>query len=251
MRTSFGPHGIDLSAPGGIDALLAFHRATFGDARMGPEDEGGAGGDAAAQAAAAQAATDAAAKTATDAAAKTAADEAAATAAAQDVSSLPAWAQKVITDTRKEAGDNRVAKTTAEQTAAESKAIVDAINAALNPGAAADPTKLAAQLETTTAGKRDAEVNLAVFMAATTAGANPVALLDRTSFTKVVKGLDPTAADFSTKVTAAITAAVTADPTLKAAPAAVRSGVQLTGGSGEGANKPVSLSAAVREHYGT
>ena len=27
-------HGIDLTAPGGIDALLAFHYRTFGDAVM-------------------------------------------------------------------------------------------------------------------------------------------------------------------------------------------------------------------------
>lgn len=32
-------HGIDLNAPGGLDALLAFHRQQFGDARM--EGEGG------------------------------------------------------------------------------------------------------------------------------------------------------------------------------------------------------------------
>lgn len=29
-----GPHGIDLYAPGGIEQLLDFHRATFGDATM-------------------------------------------------------------------------------------------------------------------------------------------------------------------------------------------------------------------------
>lgn len=37
MSTNIGPHGIDLTAPGGIAALLDFHRRTFGDARM--EDE--------------------------------------------------------------------------------------------------------------------------------------------------------------------------------------------------------------------
>lgn len=36
------PHGIDLTAPGGIDVLIDFHRATFGDARM---EVDGAGGD--------------------------------------------------------------------------------------------------------------------------------------------------------------------------------------------------------------
>ena len=36
-----GPHGIDLRAPGGIEALFAFNRALFGDAVM----EAGEGGD--------------------------------------------------------------------------------------------------------------------------------------------------------------------------------------------------------------
>lgn len=211
------------------------------NAPEGDGGAGGAGGDAAAQAAAAQAATDAATAAATEAA------QAAATAAAQDVKSLPEWAQKVITDARKDAGDNRVAKTAAEQAAAEQKAIVDAINAALNPGAAADPTKLAEQLAGERTGKRDAETTLAVFIAAQAAGANPVALLNRNDFTKVVKGLDPSADDFSTKVTAAITAAVTADPTLKAVLAAGKSAVDHgAGGSGEGGStRPKSIGEAI------
>lgn len=49
-----GTQSVDITAPGGIDALLDFHRATFGDARM--EDEGsdggaGGGGDGSEQAA--------------------------------------------------------------------------------------------------------------------------------------------------------------------------------------------------------
>lgn len=43
--TQLGPHGIDLAAPGGIDQLLAFHRATFGDARMEAAGDGGDGGN--------------------------------------------------------------------------------------------------------------------------------------------------------------------------------------------------------------
>ena len=34
------PHGIDITAPGGIDALIEFHRASFGDARMSASGEG-------------------------------------------------------------------------------------------------------------------------------------------------------------------------------------------------------------------
>lgn len=43
-----GPHGIDLRAPGGIEALLAFNRSLYGDAVMeaGEGGEGGAEGAA-------------------------------------------------------------------------------------------------------------------------------------------------------------------------------------------------------------
>lgn len=226
------PEDIDINAPGGIDALLAFHRSIFGSARM----EGEADGDKPADGG------------------KPADGDKPADGGkpAESVDALPAWAQKVIADARKEAADNRVGKTSAEKAAAEAKAIVDSINSALNPGAAADPTKLAEQLAAAQAKQRDADVRLAVFLAASTAGANPTALLDRNSFNKALEGLDPTSADFSTKVTEAITAAVTADPTLKAAQAVGASAADhKAGGSGEGGSKkPVSLDAAVKDHYG-
>ncbi|MCZ4325678.1 hypothetical protein [Brachybacterium paraconglomeratum] len=34
------PHGIDITAPGGIDALMEFHRSTFGDAQMNANGDG-------------------------------------------------------------------------------------------------------------------------------------------------------------------------------------------------------------------
>lgn len=40
-----GPHGIDLRAPGGIEALFAFNRALFGDAVMEAGDGGEGGGE--------------------------------------------------------------------------------------------------------------------------------------------------------------------------------------------------------------
>jgi hypothetical protein len=52
------PHGIDITAPGGLTALMAFHRKTFGDAVMEDQTEAE---KAAAQAAADKAAADAAA----------------------------------------------------------------------------------------------------------------------------------------------------------------------------------------------
>lgn len=38
------PHGIDITAPGGIDALIEFHRGTFGDWQMNANDGGESGG---------------------------------------------------------------------------------------------------------------------------------------------------------------------------------------------------------------
>ncbi|MEV8149946.1 hypothetical protein AB0O52_17600 [Arthrobacter sp. NPDC080073] len=60
------PHGIDITAPGGIQKLMAFHRLTFGDAVM--EDQTDAEKAAAAQALADKAAADAAAADAAKAA---------------------------------------------------------------------------------------------------------------------------------------------------------------------------------------
>lgn len=47
-KNLIGPHGIDLRAPGGIEALFAFNRSLFGDAVM----EAGEGGDGGAEGAA-------------------------------------------------------------------------------------------------------------------------------------------------------------------------------------------------------
>lgn len=38
------PHGIDITAPGGIDQLIEFHRGTFGDWQMNANGAGSAGG---------------------------------------------------------------------------------------------------------------------------------------------------------------------------------------------------------------
>jgi hypothetical protein len=224
-------------------------------------DGGGAGdGDAAATAAAAQAATDAAAKTATDAAAKTAsdaatktaADAAAATAAAQDVKSLPEWAQKIITDTRKEAGDARgnAKAAAAEEARAE---MAQTIGKAL--GLVKDETltaeQLAAQVKTSTDEARSAKVELAVYKASGAHQANPTALLDSRSFLAKVADLDPSKKDFDTKVADAIKDAVKDHPELKVALAAARNSVNHTGGTGEGANKPQTLDQALAGHYGT
>ncbi|HKU01424.1 MAG TPA: hypothetical protein VJQ80_01270 [Arthrobacter sp.] len=130
-------HGIDPYAPGGIEALLAHHRLTFGDAVMeGPGDPAPSGDPAPASPPAADpvpagdpapAADPAPAPQATDWDGK--------------VESLPPGAQKLINELRKADGDERVAKKT-----------LDSILKALNPDAPddakPDPAALASQLTT-------------------------------------------------------------------------------------------------------
>lgn len=142
------------------------------------------------------------------------------------IESLDPAAQKIIADLRKEAGESRVAKTAAEQKA---QSILDAIATATGTKPESDPAKLAADLTAAQQVAQTAARELAVYKAAGNL-ADPVKLLDRTSFTNAIKGIDP--AD-GVALTAAIDAAVKADPTLKAARAAGASGIEQTGGSGE------------------
>jgi len=145
--------------------------------------------------------------------------------AAEAVTDLPGWAQKIITDARKEAGDFRVAAKNAEQS------ITDKIATALGlkPDAAVDPAALTASLTEAQTKATQSARELAIFKAAAHAGADPSKLLDSNSFTSSVSGLDPTD---GAAITAAITAAVAANPNLKAVLAAAASGTEL-GGTGE------------------
>jgi len=141
------------------------------------------------------------------------------------VEELPEWAQKLIADTRKEAGDNRVAKTAAETKA---QSILDAIAKATGTAVETDPAKLAADLTAAQQTAATAARELAVYKAASNL-ADPVKLLDRTSFTTAIAGIDPTD---GAALKAAIEAVVAADDTLKPARAAGASGLDITGGSG-------------------
>jgi hypothetical protein len=131
---------------------------------------------------------------------------------------------------REEAAANRTKARDAE-TAAEARInkILEAagIKTAEEP---LDASKLSADL----AAEREAKVStareLAIFRAASASGADPAKLLDSNSFMTSVKGLDPSDGE---AVAAAITAAVTANQSLKAARAAGASGIELSGGTGE------------------
>lgn len=154
--------------------------------------------------------------------------EAATTPAANSVQELPEWAQKLITDVRNDAAKYRTeAKTAAEQAQAE---LTDRLAKAFGlKEEAADPEALAKSLTEAQRSATQAARELAIFKAASTLGANPAALLDSVSFKSSVEGLAP---DDGAGISSAITAALAANPTLKAVQAAAASGTEL-GGTGE------------------
>lgn len=229
-------HGIDPYAPGGIDALLAHHRLTFGDATMSAAPaEGAPAPDAApaGESAPAPAPAPAAAPAPVESAP-----------APQKVEDLPEWAQKLITDTRAEAAANRTGKSTLEQQLA-------AITKAINPDAgteAPDPEALAQQLAAKDETIRTLTIDNALTAALTANQASPLAadvLRGRSAF----KDLDPTAPDFQAKLDAVVKDAVSKHPELRAVQAAGASGANFNGGTGEGAKKPTTIADAVAARY--
>lgn len=156
---------------------------------------------------------------------------------------------------RRENGSQRV---TAKQKAAdEAKAeLAQQIGKALGivkDDEPVDPERLAADLQTAQQQAREARVHLAVHQTAGTAGADPLALLDSSSFLAKVGTLDPTADGFAGKVEAAIKEAVAANPRLKAegqAPTGGKGGADVRGGNPDrGARQPKTLADALSGHY--
>ncbi|MFD9600206.1 hypothetical protein [Streptomyces sp. NPDC059970] len=118
--------------------------------------------------------------------------------------------------------------TAAEQAAQQAKTERDKLLAGLRrvldpSGAAAetDPAQLAAQASTerdaALADARSLRVELAAHQAAHGAGADPARLLDSRTVEKQLADLDPADAKFGEKLAAVITAAVEANPHLRAA----------------------------------
>lgn len=240
-------HGIDPYAPGGVEALIEYNRAIFGDAQMnanaggeGGEPEGEASGEAAGTPAGNEPPADGTPPATPPAPKGT--EGPAGTDWDGKVESLPAAAQKMIADLRKGEGDERVAKKQLE-----------AITKALNPNAKGDDKPTAEQLtkqltERDTAAKQ-AQTELAVYKLAGKAGADADALLDSRAFLAKIAELDHTD---TAKVTKAITDAITDNPKLKSVRVAGSSAADGAGGSGEQrTKKSMSLAEATASHYGT
>ncbi len=191
-------HGIDPYAPGGIEALLAHHRLTFGTAVM--QDPGETPPAPPAEPPAAPPAPPAppvtppappAAPPAPPAAPKT-------------------FDEDYVKGLREEAASHRIRATQAE------KATETAVTEATRP----------------------LQVQLAVTLAAITAGANAADLLDSSRFQTAIKDLDPTD---SAAVATAITSFVNENPRFKQVQAAGKSGADFTGGTGEPSKASTSL----------
>lgn len=149
---------------------------------------------------------------------------------AQDVASLPQWAQKVISDARADAAKYRTGQQTAAQTAQQELADKIAQAIGLKADESTDPAALTQKLTEAQQATAQKDRQLAVFRAAAdTKQAN--ALLNRLDFTNSIAGLDPADGD---AFAAAVKAAVDADPSLKAARAAGASTVSPEAGSPEG-----------------
>jgi len=170
---------------------------------------------------------------------------------AQDVASLPEWAQKLIKDTREEAAGHR---TKANEADAKHQATLDAIAKALGLKPNDDPTEAARAA----ASERDAargeskalKIELAVARAAIAQGVLPDALTDSRSFMAKVADLDPSAADFQAKLDAAVKEAVAASGGVAGVPpASPRQGGSNTPPSG-GPNTLINaaIRAAARGH---
>ncbi|NRQ31286.1 hypothetical protein HII36_05465 [Nonomuraea sp. NN258] len=185
---------------------------------------------------------------------------------ARRVDQLPSWAQKLIKDARKEAGDYRTRLADAQKSADEATKqqgpsqeeitnqvksdFAQQIAKALGLAAEETPPSPEQVIETltaerdTTAAERDKErerhrralIELAVHRASQKVGADPDALLDSRSFLKAVRDMDPDADNFSTSLAETIQTAVENNPKFKAASQAgppARSGGEFTGGPGE------------------
>ncbi|MFJ3173786.1 hypothetical protein ACIPJK_23805 [Streptomyces roseus] len=170
-----------------------------------------------------------------------------------DVKSLPDWAQKAISDARAEAGK---ARTTAKENAANEareqllKEFGEKLGI-LTPEEKPDPAKLTAaigekdtRISTLEGSVQSLTIELAAYKAAGKHDANPAALLDSRSFLESVKGLDPSATDFTDKLDAAIKAAVEQNQQLRGGQAPRRGGGDFAGGPGT-TGRPTSLGSAV------
>ena len=262
-RTNALPHGIDITAPGGIEALIDFHRLTFGDAVMEDGGDGGQGGDGGGNSGDGQNG-DPAGTNGGDGGANSGGDGGDGKPAGK--ASTPPWgdpanfnperAWSLIEGLRedKSKADQRIAD--AAQTAAEAAKtdLAQTLGKALGiikDDENTDPEtllKAAITERDSTAQERDAakeaarlaKIELAIYRGANKHDANVDELLDSRDFAKKYAELDPSADDFASKLDDLIAEKVTENPTkFKTAQVASRSSGDGSGGNGGGKDLPL------------
>ncbi|MET0492911.1 MAG: hypothetical protein ABW000_07235 [Actinoplanes sp.] len=165
---------------------------------------------------------------------------------AQTVEQLPGWAQRVISDLRRE----NAAKRTGGQAGGNDQGQQSGQSSGQQPQGTNQAGKSDEDIQAAQATARDSVAQLSAFRAASRNGADPDALLDSLAFVEKLKTLDPAAEDFTTKLSAAIKKAVEDNPKLKAVQAAGRSAGEFTGRPGGSADKePTTPGDRLRRGY--
>jgi hypothetical protein len=147
-------------------------------------------------------------------------------------------------------------KAKAEKKAADERVAAVLKAAGLTPDGKTDPAEqlkaAAAERDKAVARARTTAVELAVYKSAAKSGADPDAVLDSRGFLSSVAELDPDAADFADKVTAAIKAAVKANPKLSATAVqgAGKQGADHNGAGGAKNAKSKTLEEAITAKLG-
>lgn len=247
-------HGIDLTAPGGVQELLEFHRCQFGSAKMMADggDQSTDSGDAGDQSTDSGDAGDQGDDQGDDQGSDNEGTD-------QDkpggeVWDDPAKAKARIEQLQREAASaNGKARDNAREQAAKEarEQLVQDLGKTLglvedDADKAPDADALTEQVKAERAEANQAKTELAVFRAAGQHNADVNALLDSRAFLATLEGIDPTDTD---KVSDAIKAAVADNPKLKSHQVAGKGGAEFGGGSGEGRKKAGSLSEALQHHY--
>jgi hypothetical protein len=173
------------------------------------------------------------------------------------VEDLPDWAQRIIRDTRADAGKarNDAKKQAADEARQElAQNIGKAIGLIKDDDKTkVDPTELARQLTDARGETRETKAELVVWRNQSDLKVDAKALTDSKAFSNAIKDFDPSSETFEADVKKAAQAALKQNPKLAAVQAAGSSSADHgAGGSGEGTKRtPKSLTDAVGGHYGT
>lgn len=172
---------------------------------------------------------------------------------AEDIGSLPDWAQKIIKDTRAEAARHRTRAKDIEAKQSETDQVIKRLGAALGFGDSEDETASAADLQKAIEERDTTIRQLKVDGALRDVTAKHNADYELTAALLARQGrldLDPDADDFQAELDARVKEAVEKNGRLRAGQAPPRGGGDFNNNGGSG-KRPASLQDAIAGHYGT